>query len=75
MNNLLTPEDSKRVADAIIHQIRQPKYASDGGIGAVIATEIGRAVSKSLGDALFTGFRGNLGEKIVEVIHSAVNKP
>ena len=75
MNNLLTPEDSKRVADAIIHMIHKPSSYSHDSLGESISKSVKLGVEKAVGDALFTGFSGNnLGNKIAEMVFAAPNK-
>jgi hypothetical protein len=73
MNNLLTPEDSKRVADAIIHMLRKPSEYSHDSLGESISKSVKAGVETAIKDALFTGFsHNNLGNKIVETIYAAL---
>jgi len=75
MNTLLTPEDSKRVADAIIHMIQRPNPYLHDTLGESISKSIRSGVEKSISDALFTGFSGNsLGNKIIEMVFAALKK-
>lgn len=73
MNNLLTPEDSKRVADAIIHMLRKPSDYSHESLGELISRSVKSGVETAIKDSLFTGFSGNnLGNKIVEIVYAAL---
>lgn len=73
MNNLLTPEDSKRVADAIIHMLRKPSQWSSDSLGESISKSIQIGVERAIKDSLFTGFSDcSFGNKIVDAIRSAI---
>lgn len=74
MNNLLTPEDSKRVADAIIDQLKHPKSFYNGGLGELIAASVESGVESALKHALFTGSTRRLRERIVEIVSLEVRK-
>lgn len=64
MNALLTPEDSKRVSDAIIDQLKHPKSFHNGGLGELIATSVESGVHDALRHALHAGSTKRLGERM-----------
>lgn len=51
---LLQPEDSARIADAVIRQLRHPQPYSDQGFAEFLACKIAAAIERAVKDDLQT---------------------